>query len=140
MSTLRIHPFKRWAVRLGLLCLFSCLGCSKPSTPPTPPSVEPKPAEPKSAEKPAQEVPAKGEVRVAAASDLKFALDELIAEFRRIHPEITVSPTYGSSGNFYAQLTNKAPFDIFLSADIEYPRNLIEAALGDKDSEFQYAR
>jgi molybdate transport system substrate-binding protein len=79
------------------------------------------------------------EVRVAAASDLKFAFDDLVAAFSKQHPEITIKPTYGSSGNFYAQLTNKAPFDVFLSADIDYPRKLIEQGLADKNSEFLYA-
>ncbi len=79
------------------------------------------------------------EVRIAAAADLKFAFDDLASEFRKKHPEIKVSVTYGSSGNFYAQLENKAPFDLFLSADIDYPRKLVENGLASKDSEFQYA-
>src|SRR5262249_7548084 len=81
----------------------------------------------------------KGEVRVAAAADLKFALDELLVAFRESHPEIEVRVTYGASGNFFAQLKNKAPFDLFLSADAEYPRRLIEKGLAKKDDEFLYA-
>ncbi|HEX3725281.1 MAG TPA: molybdate ABC transporter substrate-binding protein [Pirellulales bacterium] len=77
-------------------------------------------------------------VRVASASDLKVALDELVTAFHREHPQIHVEPTYGSSGNFYAQLTNHAPFDLFLSADISYPRKLIDAKLADAASEFLY--
>src|SRR6476646_8306451 len=69
---------------------------------------------------------AANEVRVAAAADLKFALDEIITEFGKRHPDLIVKATYGSSGNFYAQLSSKAPFDVYLSADIEYPRKLIE--------------
>jgi molybdate transport system substrate-binding protein len=53
---------------------------------------------------------------VAAASDLKFALDELLKEFRARHPGTEVQVTYGSSGNFLAQFGNGAPFDVFLSA------------------------
>ena len=78
-------------------------------------------------------------VSVAAASDLKYALDELIVEFEKAHPNIDVEPTYGSSGNFFAQLSNKAPFDIFLAADIDYPRKLIEQGQAVKESEFMYA-
>ena len=52
---------------------------------------------------------------------------------------IDVEPTYGSSGNFFAQLSNKAPFDIFLAADIDYPRKLIEQGQAVKESEFMYA-
>jgi molybdate transport system substrate-binding protein len=77
-------------------------------------------------------------VRVAAAGDTKFALDELIEAFRRQHPEIEVPVTYGSSGNFYAQLSNKAPFDMFFSADLEYPRRLIREGRAAPDSEFLY--
>ena len=49
------------------------------------------------------------DVSVAAAADLQFALPEIVAEFRRAHPEVAVSVTYGSSGNFYSQLVNRAP-------------------------------
>lgn len=79
------------------------------------------------------------EVSVAAAADLKFAFDEVAAAFQQQNPDIKVTVTYGASGNFYAQLTNKAPFDLFLSADIDYPRKLIDGALAEKDSEFLYA-
>lgn len=78
-------------------------------------------------------------VTIAAASDLKFALDELLVEFGRKHPEIQTKATYGSSGNFFAQLSNKAPFDLFLSADMDYPRKLIEQDLAARESEFSYA-
>jgi molybdate transport system substrate-binding protein len=78
-------------------------------------------------------------VTVAAAADLKFALDDLLAEFHRAHPDIRAEVSYGSSGNFFAQLSNHAPFDVFFSADIDYPRRLIEQGLADKDSEFVYA-
>lgn len=78
-------------------------------------------------------------VRVAAAADLKYALEEVVAEFRRGHPGIRVEVTPGSSGHLFAQLSNQAPFDLFLSADVEYPRRLIEAGLALKESEFVFA-
>lgn len=78
-------------------------------------------------------------VAVAAAADLKFAMDDLIAEFQKANPGIEVKATYGSSGNFFNQLSNKAPFDIYFSADIAYPRKLIEAGLAVPESEFMYA-
>jgi len=77
-------------------------------------------------------------IRVAAASDLKFALDELILAFAKDNPGVVVEPSYGSSGNFYSQLSNQAPFDLFLSADRDYPRKLIDAGLADATSEFIY--
>jgi molybdate transport system substrate-binding protein len=78
-------------------------------------------------------------VIVAAASDLKFALDEAIHQFRTQNPSIDVQPVYGSSGNFYAQVANNAPFDMFMSADMEYPRNLQRDGLVIDGSEFRYA-
>jgi molybdate transport system substrate-binding protein len=78
-------------------------------------------------------------IRVAAAADLKFALDEIIESFHRQHPDIKAEVTYGSSGNFYAQLSNRAPFDIYFSADVDYPRKLIEQGLADRETEFLYA-
>ncbi len=78
-------------------------------------------------------------VSVAAASDLKFALDDIAADFERTHPDISVQITYGSSGNFFAQLSNRAPFDIYFSADVEYPRKLIENGHAEKESAFLYA-
>lgn len=83
---------------------------------------------------------ARTRVRIAAASDLKFALDEIAAKFRASHPDVEIVPTYGSSGNFFSQLSNKAPFDLFLSADAEYPKKLVEAGLAVQGSEFFYAR
>jgi molybdate transport system substrate-binding protein len=76
---------------------------------------------------------------IAAASDLKFALDEAIRQFRSKHPDVDVQPIYGSSGNFYTQITNNAPFDVFMSADMEYPRNLQKNGLILDGSEFTYA-
>lgn len=78
-------------------------------------------------------------IRIAAASDLKFALDEVIQEFHRMHPETKVQATFGSSGTLFAQLTNQAPFDLFLSADLKYPHQLIELDHALADTEFQYA-
>jgi molybdate transport system substrate-binding protein len=78
-------------------------------------------------------------VRVAAASDLQFALKDLAAQLQTAHPEFAVEIVFGSSGNLYAQLTNTAPFDMFLSADMSYPRRLVEANLASAESEFLYA-
>jgi molybdate transport system substrate-binding protein len=76
---------------------------------------------------------------VAAAADLKFAMDEIVTAFGKARPGLTVSVSYGSSGNFLSQIVNGAPFDLFFSADIEYPRRLGEAGLATTGSEFRYA-
>jgi molybdate transport system substrate-binding protein len=67
-------------------------------------------------------------ILVAAASDLKFALDSVATLFKKSHPG-TVDITYGSSGKLFAQISNSAPFDIFFSADITYPQQLKEKQL-----------
>jgi len=75
---------------------------------------------------------------IAAAADLKFAMDEVTAEFHRAHPDWELRPSFGSSGNFYAQIHNGAPFDAFLSADVDYPRRLLAEGIGQPDSLFVY--
>jgi molybdate transport system substrate-binding protein len=69
-------------------------------------------------------------VRVAAAANLKFALDEAAASFRARNPEAAVEITYGASGTFFAQIQNGAPFDLFLSAEEALPRKLVEEGQG----------
>lgn len=88
---------------------------------------------------PGEGAPAAGEVRVAAASDLQFAMAALIDEFRLAQPQIAVTPTFGSSGNFYAQIRNGAPFDLYLSADLSYPQQLADQGLAAGESLFTYA-
>jgi molybdate transport system substrate-binding protein len=77
-------------------------------------------------------------LRIAAAADMRFAMDEIIGAFRQKYPTVRVEVTYGSSGNFYAQLSNHAPFDIFFSADVDYPRRLIREGVALADTEFLY--
>jgi molybdate transport system substrate-binding protein len=76
---------------------------------------------------------------IAAASDLRYVLDDLVVLFREAHPGTEVATSYGSSGNFFAQLLNNAPFDLFLSADVAYPRQLIERGIARPESLFTYA-
>ncbi len=78
-------------------------------------------------------------VSIAAAADLQFALEGISGAFRAAHPDVDVQVAYGSSGNFYAQIRNRAPFDVFLSADVEYPRKLAQEGIGARDSLFVYA-
>jgi len=67
-----------------------------------------------------------GEIRIAAASDLRFAMDELVLLFQSNHAEDKIEVVYGSSGKLSTQIQNGAPFDMFFSADISYPRLLSE--------------
>ena len=59
--------------------------------------------------------------------------------FREAHSDVDVSASYGSSGTFYAQLLNQAPFDLFLSADLGFTRQLAERSLTVPGSDFTYA-
>jgi molybdate transport system substrate-binding protein len=78
------------------------------------------------------------EIRVAAAADLQFAMAELVDKFEdNFHARVSVS--YGSSGNFFAQIQNGAPFDVFLSADIEYPRKLEATGSAEPGTLYEYA-
>jgi molybdate transport system substrate-binding protein len=77
-------------------------------------------------------------LRVAAASDLQAALPDIAARFEKATGH-EVALTFGSSGNFFTQVKNGAPFDVFLSADIDYPRELEREGEAEKGSLFRYA-
>jgi len=76
-----------------------------------------------------------GKLLIAAASDLKFALDSVVDVFKKNHPGSRVDVTYGSSGKLYEQISHTAPFDLFFSADIEYPRNLKKSGIAISEVE-----
>jgi len=85
------------------------------------------------------EVRAQGkEIRIAAAADLKLAMGELSEKFEK-QTGTKVSATFGSSGSFFSQLQNGAPFDLFLSADIDYPKKLGAAGLAEPHTLCVYA-
>jgi molybdate transport system substrate-binding protein len=70
-------------------------------------------------------------VSVAAAANLVYALEVIDAAFARTTPEVAISVTTGASGNLFAQISHGAPFDIFLSADTEYPQRVVDTGHGD---------
>src|SRR6476620_7645301 len=78
------------------------------------------------------------EVLVAAASDLTFPIKEIVTQFQQSTGN-TVKLTLGSSGNFQAQITNGAPFDVYLSADLDYVRQLDRAGFVEHGSIYVYA-
>jgi molybdate transport system substrate-binding protein len=78
------------------------------------------------------------EITVAAAADLQFAMQEVGARFQQESGK-TVKLIYGSSGNFAQQLQNGAPFDMFFSANLDYPRQLEAAGLTEPGTFYQYA-
>lgn len=70
-------------------------------------------------------------VSVAAAANLTFALEALHTEFKRTHPDLDLRVTTAASGTLFAQIKNGAPFDVFLSADVDYPHRLVAERQGD---------
>ncbi|QOY94420.1 molybdate ABC transporter substrate-binding protein [Massilia sp. UMI-21] len=76
---------------------------------------------------------------VAAASDLAYCIDELAAAFRQQAPEAELRISTGASGNFFAQIRNGAPFQVFLSADMMYPTQLARLGAADGASLRPYA-
>lgn len=78
------------------------------------------------------------EIVVAAAADLSGALPQLIVAYTKETGQ-TVRVSFGSSGNLTNQIRNGAPFDVFFSADEDYPRQLIAEKLAVKDTLYRYA-
>lgn len=72
-------------------------------------------------------------ITVAAAADLKFAMDELVQAFNKANQADKVEVTYGSSGKFNTQIQQGAPYDMFFSADIAFPRELMKAGMAASD-------
>jgi molybdate transport system substrate-binding protein len=82
---------------------------------------------------------AKEKILVAAASDLNFAMNAICRDFEKLHPGIKAEVSYGSSGNFFAQIKQGAPYDIFFSADASYPALLENEGFAVKGQRQLYA-
>ena len=78
------------------------------------------------------------EITVTAAADLQFALQDVTARFEK-QTGAHVKLIFGSSGNFFAQLQNGAPFDLFFSADVGYPQKLEAVGLTEPGTLYRYA-
>jgi molybdate transport system substrate-binding protein len=79
------------------------------------------------------------EIKVAAASDLTFVFKDVVAGFEK-QTGNAVKVTYGSSGNFFSQIQNGAPFDLFFSADVSFPQKLQAAGLIEPGTVYKYAK
>src|SRR3974390_616363 len=86
----------------------------------------------------AQEKNASTELVVAAAADLSSALKELGDGYEK-KTGIKIKLSFGASGALTQQIQNGAPFDVFFSADMDYPRQLIAAGDADGASLYEYA-
>ena len=79
-----------------------------------------------------------GEITVAAAADLAFVFNEVCAGFQK-ETGNSIKISYGSSGNFFSQIKNGAPYDMFFSADVSFPKKLEAAGLTVPGSLYEYA-
>lgn len=112
--------WNRLVVRIAMCGVL--IGCA-----PSPPA--PVPAPP----------PRTATVRIAAAADLRLALPEILAQCEQQDATLHCEVTYGASGVLYSQLENQAPFDLFLSADVQYPQRLVDLRLAEGATQFEYA-
>lgn len=78
------------------------------------------------------------EITVAAAADMSAALPQLVDAYTKKTGQ-AVKVSFGASGNLTNQIRNGAPFDVFLSADEEYPQQLIAEGLALKETLYRYA-
>jgi molybdate transport system substrate-binding protein len=78
------------------------------------------------------------EIVVAAAADMSAALPQLADAYTKKNGR-TVKLSFGASGNLTNQIRNGAPFDVFFSADEEYPQQLIAEGLALKETLYRYA-
>ena len=79
-----------------------------------------------------------GQITVAAAADLTFAFKDVSARFEK-QTGNSIKLSYGSSGNYFSQIKNGAPYDLFFSADIDFPKKLEAAGLIEPGSIYEYA-
>jgi molybdate transport system substrate-binding protein len=77
-------------------------------------------------------------INVAAAADLSAALREVAASYQK-RTGVTVNLSFGASGALTQQIQNGAPFDVFFSADMDYPRQLIAAGQAESATLYRYA-
>lgn len=78
------------------------------------------------------------DITVASAADLNYALKDLVVRFEK-RTGYKVNLSFGASGNLFSQIQGGAPFDMFFSADVEYPEKLAAAGMVERDSLRTYA-
>lgn len=70
-----------------------------------------------------------GEINIAVAANISYVIEKLKEEFNKTNPNTKVQVTIGSSGKLTAQIKNGAPFNIFMSADMNFPESLYEGKI-----------
>lgn len=79
-----------------------------------------------------------GDTVVAVAANFTEPVKEIAEQFKEKTGH-TATLSFGATGNFYQQIKNGAPFEVFLAADTERPTKAVEEGYGVKGTEFTYA-
>jgi molybdate transport system substrate-binding protein len=82
----------------------------------------------------------RGAVSIAAAANFVYALEALNTAFQTADPTVKVTSTTGASGALFAQIQHGAPFDVFLSADTDYPQQVVDAGLAERSTLRTFAK
>lgn len=75
---------------------------------------------------------------MAVASNFNLPMEKIVAEFQK-ETGHKISVSYGSTGRFYTQIVNGAPFEVLLAADEEHPQKLLALGFAQAQSDFVYA-
>lgn len=67
-----------------------------------------------------------GEINIAVAANVSYAMDELKAAFAKTHPDTKIQVTLGGSGKLTAQIKNGAPYGLFMAANMQFPKALYQ--------------
>lgn len=70
-----------------------------------------------------------GSITVAVAANVSYAINDLTEAFHTLHPDTEVKVTLGSSGKLTAQIKHGAPYDIFMAANMKYPKALYDEGI-----------
>jgi molybdate transport system substrate-binding protein len=65
-----------------------------------------------------------GSINIAVAANVSYAIDDIKKEFNKLYPDVDVKVTLGSSGKLTAQIKNGAPYQLFMAANMKYPKAL----------------
>mgnify|MGYP001001364901 CR=1 FL=1 len=76
---------------------------------------------------------AQQKVKVAAAANLRFVLEEIKKQYESANRQTDIEITFGSSGTLTQQIVNGAPFDLFMAADMEFPQKVKEQGFAAGD-------
>lgn len=67
-----------------------------------------------------------GQINIAVAANVSYVIEELVKQFNITNPDTKIVVTLGSSGKLTAQIKNSAPYNIFMSANMDFPQSLYD--------------